>query len=253
MSKKLLFAIMAVVLCVGLVGGAFSYFTAKVPDTNNVLQAGTLSMQISNDGVNFYNNNSASFNLSAMVPGVPQTTNNLWLKNTGTMAIPVVYAAITGLTDSQANFSKYIEVLAMNDAPSGAGWESSTFDPASNTDQATIAAWFNFWTSSSYTYSQWAAAGHPYISLYDLEVVAEAQAAKPGISFFYYAPGLTGKFSPPWISIGGTAIINFTFELADNIPTSFNTSPGTTSTFGINFYPASEYNTTDSVSNYLAP
>ena len=65
MSKKLLFAIMAVVLCVGLVGGAFSYFTAKVPDTNNVLQAGTLSMQISNDGVNFYNNNSASFNLSA--------------------------------------------------------------------------------------------------------------------------------------------------------------------------------------------
>jgi archaellum component FlaG (FlaF/FlaG flagellin family) len=254
MSKKLLFAIMAVVLCVGLVGGAFSYFTAKVPDTNNVLQAGTLSMQISNDGTNFYNNNSASFNLSAMVPGVPQTTNNLWLKNTGTMDIPVVYASITGLTDSQANLSKYIEVLAMNDDPSTTGtWESSTFDPTNNSDQLTIAAWFNFWTSSNYTYSQWAAAGHPYISLYDLEVVAEAQAAKPGISFFYYAPGLTTNYSVPFISVGGTSVINFKLELADNVPTSFNTSPGATSTFGINFYPASEYNTTDSVSNYLAP
>ena len=75
MSKKLLFAIMAVVLCVGLVGGAFSYFTTKVPDTNNVLTAGTLSMQISNDGTYF------------TIASRPALTSRSWLRESNTLLI----------------------------------------------------------------------------------------------------------------------------------------------------------------------
>lgn len=258
MSKKLLFAIMAVVLCVGLVGGAFSYFTTKVPDTNNVLTAGTLSMQISNDGTYFYNSQSASFNIPVMAPGVKYTTNTVYLKNTGNLPATVVYASVQGLTDSQANFSKYIEVTSMGDSPSAeyGTWEYSSFDPTDTAvGQPTIAAFFSFWLTgndNTYNYAQCAAAGYSYISLYDLEVVAEAQAAKPGISFFWY-DGIAGVAHQPFVGVGQTAALNFTFELADNVPTSFNTASGTTSTFAINFYGASEYNTTDSVSNYLAP
>jgi len=55
MSKKLLFAIMAIVLCVGLVGGAFSYFTDTVTSNSNTLQAGTLDIQIANPGGTYGN------------------------------------------------------------------------------------------------------------------------------------------------------------------------------------------------------
>ena len=55
MSKKLLFAIMAIVLCVGLVGGAFSYFTDTVTSNSNTLQAGTLNVEIANAGGTYSN------------------------------------------------------------------------------------------------------------------------------------------------------------------------------------------------------
>lgn len=252
MNKKLLFAIIAVVLCVGMVGGAFSYFTSKVTTTNNVMNAGTLTIQISNGGA-YSNTTSDGISLTNMAPGVPYTTGNIWLKNTGTLPAYVVYAQINGLTESVTDYTKYIEVLSMGDAPSNDGgtWEYSTFDPATTEGQGTIAAFLNYWVygpSGAYTYADWVAAGHSYISLWDLQNLAELQAAKPGISFFYYDPG--GAKIVPWLDVGGVSVVNFKFELADNIPTKYN---GATSAFNINFFGASEYNTIDPVSNYLAP
>jgi hypothetical protein len=254
MSKKLLFAIMAVILCIGLVGGAFSYFTAKVTTTSNVMNAGTLALQISNDGTNFATTTSASINLTTMAPGVPVNTGTIYFKNTGTLPAQVVYAQVQGLTESVTDFTKYIEVLKMSDSPSHSygTWEYSYFDPATDAGQATIAAFFNFWVygpSGAYTYAQWVAAGHPYISLWDLQNLAELQAAKPGISFFWY-DGINGVANQPFVGVGGQAAVNFTFQLADNIPTKYN---GATSSFNINLWGASEYNTIDPVSNYLAP
>jgi hypothetical protein len=254
MSKKLLFAIMAVILCIGLVGGAFSYFTAKVTTNGNVMNAGVLALAISNDNITYTTATSASINLTTMAPGVPVTTNNIYLKNTGTLPATVVYAQIQGLAENVPNFTKYIEVLKMGDSPSASygTWEYSTFDPATTNGQATIAAFLNYWVygpSGAYTYAQWAASGHPYISLWDLQNLAELQAAKPGISFFWY-DGINGVANQPFVGVGAQAAVNFTFQLADNIPTAFN---GAHSSFNINLWGASEYNTIDPVTNYLAP
>jgi predicted ribosomally synthesized peptide with SipW-like signal peptide len=254
MSKKLLFAIMAVILCIGLVGGAFSYFTAKVTTNNNVMNAGTIALQISNDNINFTTSTSASINLTNMAPGVPVTTNNIYLKNTGTLPVTVVYAQVKGLTESSLDYTKYIEVLKMGDSPSASygTWEYSTFDPTNIVDQATIAAFFSYWwtgNTGTYNYAQCVAAGHPYISLWDLQNLAELQAAKPGISFFWY-DGIHGVANQPFIGVGTQAAVNFTFQIADNIPTAYN---GATSSFNLNLWGASEYNTIDPVSNYLAP
>jgi predicted ribosomally synthesized peptide with SipW-like signal peptide len=47
--KKILFTVMAVVLCIGLVGGAFAYFSDTEESTGNTFTAGTLDLKL-NDG-----------------------------------------------------------------------------------------------------------------------------------------------------------------------------------------------------------
>lgn len=44
--KKILFVLMACVLCIGLVGGAFAYFTDTESSTGNTFTAGTLDLKI---------------------------------------------------------------------------------------------------------------------------------------------------------------------------------------------------------------
>jgi spore coat-associated protein N len=44
--KKLLFTLMAVVLCLGLVGGAFAYFSDTETSTGNTFTAGTLDLTV---------------------------------------------------------------------------------------------------------------------------------------------------------------------------------------------------------------
>jgi predicted ribosomally synthesized peptide with SipW-like signal peptide len=51
--KKVLFAIMAIVLCVGLIGGAFAYFTDTQASTGNTFTSGFSKLSISN-GVSGY-------------------------------------------------------------------------------------------------------------------------------------------------------------------------------------------------------
>jgi predicted ribosomally synthesized peptide with SipW-like signal peptide len=48
--KKLLFAIMAIVLCVGLIGGAFAYFTDTQTSSGNTFTAGSTYLLMSNGG-----------------------------------------------------------------------------------------------------------------------------------------------------------------------------------------------------------
>jgi predicted ribosomally synthesized peptide with SipW-like signal peptide len=44
--KKILFVLMACVLCIGLVGGAFAYFSDTETSEDNVFTAGTLDLQV---------------------------------------------------------------------------------------------------------------------------------------------------------------------------------------------------------------
>lgn len=48
--KKVLFAVMAIVLAVGLMGSAFAYFTSTIASTGNVLTAGKIILDMSNGG-----------------------------------------------------------------------------------------------------------------------------------------------------------------------------------------------------------
>jgi predicted ribosomally synthesized peptide with SipW-like signal peptide len=55
--KKILFALMAVVLCVGLVGGAFAYFTDTQASSNNVFASGNIQLSMANINGTFSHDN----------------------------------------------------------------------------------------------------------------------------------------------------------------------------------------------------
>jgi len=83
--KKILFVLMACVLCVGLVGGAFAYFSDTETSTGNTFTAGTMDLQISKDGgVNWYNDNTMTWSApTGWAPG-DTTTLIVDIKNMGT-------------------------------------------------------------------------------------------------------------------------------------------------------------------------
>jgi hypothetical protein len=237
MSKKLLFTIVAVVLCVGMIGAAFSYFTDVVPSTANKVTAGYLSMEISQNNVNYNTSDTADIVLSGLAPGQTVTSNPIWLKDTGDLNSFVVFGRVCNLVDSVTGFSKYIEVTAMNDAPSGEPWETTSFDPTDSVSgQPNIAAFLDVWYGgaySSWTYADWAADGHPYISLYDLETVANTGGSSADTGFYEYN-GFTSD-TTPWLTTGGPAEVSFSFALPDTIPNTYNVSGGASSSFEIDF------------------
>jgi predicted ribosomally synthesized peptide with SipW-like signal peptide len=79
--KKLLFAIMACVLCIGLVGGAFAYFDDTETSYGNTFTAGTLDLKVDNQD----DNNVVSINLGNMKPGDDTGYYKWCLKNAGSM------------------------------------------------------------------------------------------------------------------------------------------------------------------------
>jgi len=79
MSKKLLFAIMAVVLCVGMVGGALAYFTDSQTSAANTFTSGTVKIALSGDVA-------SGFTLTGMAPG-DSVTKYLYVTNTGTLPV----------------------------------------------------------------------------------------------------------------------------------------------------------------------
>ena len=86
--KKILFALMAVVLCVGLIGGAFAYFTDTQTSSNNVFAAGDVKLFLSNDGTNFYSTppgNVVIGNTTSMAPGHDSGPYTVYFKNEGSI------------------------------------------------------------------------------------------------------------------------------------------------------------------------
>jgi predicted ribosomally synthesized peptide with SipW-like signal peptide len=92
--KKILFGIMAIVLCIGLMGAAFASFSDTAQSTGNRFAAGTLDLQVDNnpvggDAVTWVD--SGVINIQSMTDAVNNLkpgfsmSNNIDIRNIGTL------------------------------------------------------------------------------------------------------------------------------------------------------------------------
>jgi predicted ribosomally synthesized peptide with SipW-like signal peptide len=91
--KKLLFVLMACILSIGLIGGAFAYFTDVETSTGNTFTAGTLDMQIADVDEGFFDSPvHGSWNSPVgWAPGETYTTGIIRLQNVGSIDIPFLF------------------------------------------------------------------------------------------------------------------------------------------------------------------
>lgn len=114
--KKVLFGIMAVALCVGMIGSAFAYFSDTEKSSGNTFTAGTLDLQLSNNGIDYFNGVSSTFSMANMAPG-DSFTRTLYLWNAGSVGAHAVYenwdwSSVTGDTA----LANWIEVTEISDS-----------------------------------------------------------------------------------------------------------------------------------------
>jgi len=99
--KKLLFIAMACVLCLGLVGGAFAYFSDTETSTGNVFTAGSLDLTYDVAGGPQYNGTSvALFSIGDVKPGQTGTVV-VSLHNIGTVAANHLNVKFQNLVDNE--------------------------------------------------------------------------------------------------------------------------------------------------------
>jgi spore coat-associated protein N len=67
--KKILVIVMASVLCLGLIGGAFAYFTDTETSNGNIFQAGSMNLKYGINEAPTYNNTNDYFSISNVYPG----------------------------------------------------------------------------------------------------------------------------------------------------------------------------------------
>lgn len=100
--KKILLAIMAIVAAVGLVGGAFAYFSDTETSTGNTFTAGVLDLALSADGSSYPNPFSGTIATeSNMVPGKDYGPYDVYFKNVG---------SIKGYVDVNFTYSNFDDV-----------------------------------------------------------------------------------------------------------------------------------------------
>jgi predicted ribosomally synthesized peptide with SipW-like signal peptide len=215
--KRILFSIMAVVAAIGLMGGAFAYFTDVAPSSGNSMTAGTLNLQISTDGgVNYYETAGAVIQSPAgWAPGNQFTTDPIWLKNAGTIDAQNVFGTVCKPSDSVADFSNQIRVVSVADYIPGKGWETSIFDPdTSNT-------WLGFWGAPN---------TKGYLTLADLWYYGNPGGSSVKTGFFFY--DMFSANTVPFLGAGKTAAVQFTFEL---LKSTTNVYQGASTTFELDF------------------
>ncbi len=215
--KKILFGIMAIVLCVGLIGGAFAYFTDVAPSTGNTMTAGTLNLLISTDGgTNYYDSAGAVISSPpGWAPGTQFTSDPIWLKNSGSIDAQNVFGTVCMPNDSVAGFSNQIKIVSIADYIPGKGWETSTFD------EATANIWLAFWG---------APATKGYLTLADMWYYGNPGGSSIKTGFYFY--DMFSNNTTPFLGAGKTAAVQFTFEL---LKSTTNAYQGVSTTFELDF------------------
>jgi predicted ribosomally synthesized peptide with SipW-like signal peptide len=229
--KKLLFTLIACVLCLGMVGGAFAYFTDVETSQDNSLQAGTLNMQIK-DADEPYGDTpvSATFvSPSNWAPGDEFVTAPVTFKNVGTIEIRYIFGRFCGLhqedganpdpegAGSPNNIANYIVLVSyLEKATGSADFYEEEFD------EGNANAYLEYW-------------GFPqvgYITLADLVAANPAgESVKTGLWFF---DGGNDPTIPP-LPVGGTAQIKFKFKLLESTNNNYQ---GDIASFRVDFVAA---------------
>jgi predicted ribosomally synthesized peptide with SipW-like signal peptide len=247
--KKLLFSLMAVILCVGIMGSAFAYFTDVETSVNNNLQAGTLNMKIADIDEGWQDGTPASASIQSpagWAPGQSFVTDPISFQNAGTINIRYIFGRFCNLAEldgivaepegpgSVNDISNYIVFESYLEKANGSGgFYEETFD-TSNAN-----AYLAFW-------------GLPtkgYITLADLVYVANPAGSswKTGLWFF---DGGNDPTNPP-LPVGGTAQIKFKFKLLESTPNAYQ---GDSANFRIDFIGVqTEANLDSSITEVIGP
>jgi spore coat-associated protein N len=114
--KKVLFTLMVCVLCAGLVGGAFAYFTDTATSSGNTFTAGTLDLQLSNDGTNFYDGVTSTWLSPANWAPGSSFTATLSATNIGSIDSRHIYFMFSNLshTDGDADGSNMMNAVIVS-------------------------------------------------------------------------------------------------------------------------------------------
>lgn len=115
MRWKIVSSLMVLALAAALISGAtFAWFTSQATNANNLFQAGTLTINVSDptDG-------GAAFNVGNMAPG-DVVSGTLVLENTGSLPCKV-RARVVGDASGEANLANVLEVNFNNQ-----GWQPLT-------------------------------------------------------------------------------------------------------------------------------
>jgi predicted ribosomally synthesized peptide with SipW-like signal peptide len=229
--KKILFTLMACVLSLGLIGGAFAYFTDVEYSEANVFQAGTLDMQIEDNNECPLNGSVyASFNSPAgLAPGQQFTTDPVTFRNVGSMGIPYIFAKFVITNETQANMAKQFKLVSYGEKSSNGAWVPSV-------DQDTVDGWSveSFGVDNAYDYlNYWGLDfvdnNDEYITLRNLEEGTPAGASAKTGMWFFDSDGVTTN---PACPVGGWAQLRFTFEF---LGSATNEYQGDSVTFDVYF------------------
>ncbi len=85
--KKIIFAVMAVVAAIGLMGGAFAYFSDTETSSSNTFTAGTLDLKLKTSVTEYadYDGNQLFTPVTNMEPGKEVLLETVYLKNFGSI------------------------------------------------------------------------------------------------------------------------------------------------------------------------
>jgi predicted ribosomally synthesized peptide with SipW-like signal peptide len=236
--KKILFTLMACVLCIGLVGGAFAYFTDVETSTGNVMGAGTLDIQIADNNEGYSNSPvTATFSSPAnLAPGQTFETNPVYLNNVGTMDVRWIWARFCNLSESNGvntdaeiaadptytvnDISKYLNLVSVSESnDGGANYAVTVFD------SATANVFLNYWIGRGAGLTADGA-----ISLNDLVVARNFGSGDRVTSLLLLND--PANFPNPALPSGSAAAFKFTFQLSTAVTNAYQ---GDTATFEVDF------------------
>jgi predicted ribosomally synthesized peptide with SipW-like signal peptide len=230
--KKLLFAVIACVLCAGMVGGVFAYFTDVASSTNNVMSAGTLNIQIADNDETFTEGPvSASFNSPVgLAPGQSFDTGVVSIKNAGTINIAWVWARFGGLTESVPDMSKKLIMTHYWEKDPGGSWVDQPFDAELSN------IFLNYWIGRGAGAAGMTA--DDSISLWDLVTARNYGSGDKITSLLLMNDSVKAQSATGNLPAGSIVDLCFTFQLD---PTTGNAYQGAWAVFSVDFI-GSQYN-----------
>jgi predicted ribosomally synthesized peptide with SipW-like signal peptide len=235
--KKILVIVMACVLVIGLVGGAFAYFTDVEKSTGNEMKAGTLDFQIGDNNDGYTDGGiTATFSSPAnLSPGDSFTTYPVYFKNTGTIDIYWIFARFCNLSESEGvstdaenalpakkDISKYLILQNYEESGDGVTWYTEDFALDSGVNAN---AYLGYWIGRGAPLTQ-----DGEISLHDLYVARNYGSGDHVTSLLLFDGGNYTNVPP--LPTGGTALARFTFKLSEDTPNNYQ---GDIATFEVDF------------------